>query len=103
MNLPDFICRDPDGYIHLADHRVGLHHIIALYNEGYSPEMLLGEFPTLSLALIHKSLGFYLENLAEMDAYVAAEQQAIEDQRVTTSRGPSLQELRRRMNQLTAK
>ena len=33
--------------------------------------MLLGFFPTLSLALIHKVIAFYLENQAEVDAYVA--------------------------------
>lgn len=103
MTLPEFIARDQRGYLHLAGHRIGLHHIISLYNEGYSPEMLLGEFPTLSLALIHKSLGFYLDNVAELDAYAAAEHQAIEDQRSAAPRGPSLQELRRRLNQVTAK
>jgi hypothetical protein len=29
-----------------------------------SPEMLMDHFPTLTLALIHKVIGFYLENQA---------------------------------------
>jgi len=103
MTLPDFITGDSDGFLHVTGHRIGLHQIVALYREGYSPEMLLCEFPTLSLALIHKSLGFYLENQAEVDGYVATEERASEHQRAATPHGPSLQELRRRMGQLTAK
>jgi uncharacterized protein (DUF433 family) len=101
MNLPDFITRDDDGFVHLNGHRIGLHHIVAFYNEGFSAEMLLCQFPTLSLALIHKVLGFYLENQSEVDAYVAAEERAIEHLRATTPHGPSLQELRRRLHQMS--
>jgi hypothetical protein len=42
-----------------------------IYDEGYSAEMLAEEFPTLSLALIHKTIGFYLENRADIDTYIA--------------------------------
>jgi hypothetical protein len=29
MNLPDFLTQEPQGYIHFAGHRVGLHPIAA--------------------------------------------------------------------------
>src|SRR4051794_17195725 len=70
MTLPDFLRQLPDGEIVLAGHRIGLYHVIRYYNEGYSPEMLLGQYPTLSLALIHKVIAYYLENREEADAYV---------------------------------
>ena len=54
MNLPEFLTPHSHGEIRLAGHRIGLEHVVALYREGYSPEMLHEQYPTLSLALIHK-------------------------------------------------
>jgi uncharacterized protein (DUF433 family) len=102
MTLPDFLSREPDGFVHLTGHRIGLHHLIRSYNEGFSPEMILGEYPTLSLALIHKVIACYLENQPEIDAYITAEERATEVQRAAASHGSSLQELRERMRKLRA-
>ena len=90
MDLPEFLTRDPDGFIHLTGHRIGLHDVVLLYDEGYSPEMLLGHFPTLSLALIHKVLGFYLEHETEVSQYTAGQIEATERQRADAHRGPQL-------------
>jgi uncharacterized protein (DUF433 family) len=97
MILPEFLVQDPDGFVHISGHRIGLHHVIRCYQDGYSPEMLLGEFPTLSLALIHKVLAFYLENRSEVDAYLAKVQAEFAQQAVAAPQGPDLAELRRRM------
>lgn len=97
MTLPDFLTQEPQGYIHFTGHRIALHHLLHLYNEGYSPEMLLEYFPTLSLALIHKTIAFYLENEAELDRYVAAQESLLKQQAATAPRGPSTDELRKRM------
>jgi uncharacterized protein (DUF433 family) len=97
MELPDFLTQDADGYVHLAGHRVGLQDVVHFYNEGYSPEMLLEAFPTLSPALIHKVLGHYLDHQAEIDASLAAETAAMDRQRAAAPRGPDLAELRRRL------
>ena len=71
MNLPNFLAQDKFGYIHLTGHRVGFMHIVDLYKDGYSPEMLQDHFPTVPLTSIHKVLAFYLENQAEVDRYIA--------------------------------
>jgi uncharacterized protein (DUF433 family) len=71
MTLPDFLHQAPHGEILLTGSRIGLYHVVHYYNEGYSPEMLVGQFPTLSLALVHKVIAFYLEHRDEVDAYVA--------------------------------
>ena len=97
MLLPDFLVHDPDGFIRVAGHRIGLHHVVRLYNEGYSAEMLLGELPTLPLARIHKVIAFYLENEADVDAYVAAAEAEVRAHAGAAARGPGLAELRRRM------
>ena len=97
MILADFLARDKYGYIYLAGHRVGLMHVVDLYNEGYSAEMLLDYFPTLSLALIHKVIAFYLENKAAVDDYIVQCRAEIEHQASAPQPGPDRAELRRRM------
>ena len=53
--LPDCLHWSPDGEIRVVGHRIGLYHLIYYYNEGYNAEMLLEQYPTLELELIHKS------------------------------------------------
>jgi uncharacterized protein (DUF433 family) len=97
MNLPDFFAQDKYDYIHLAEHRIGLIHVVDLYREGYSPEMLLDHFPTLSLALIHKVIAFYLENQTEVDTNIAQCRAEIDRQTAAPQPGPDRGEMRRRM------
>ena len=97
MTLPDFLVDHPDGEIRLTGHRIGLEHVVQFYKEGFSPEMLHEQYPTLPLALVHKVIAFYLENQTEVDAYVADCQTEIERQRASAVKGPSLAELQQRM------
>ena len=83
MTLPQFLTQHSHGEIRLTGHRVGLPHVVQYYNEGYSPEMLLEQFPTLPLALIHKVIAFYLENRSEVDAYVAQCEADLDQQQAT--------------------
>jgi uncharacterized protein (DUF433 family) len=97
MTLPEFLAKDRDDYIHFAGHRVGLRHVVDLYNNGFTPEMLHAHFPTLSLALIHKAIAFYLENRAETDVYIQRSREALERLAAAPQQGPDAAELRRRM------
>jgi uncharacterized protein (DUF433 family) len=96
MTLPDFLTCHEKGEIRLSGHRIDLFHLVSYYNDGYSAEMLLGQFPTLNLALIHKVIAFYLENKADVDAYVARCEAEIERYRAATPPAPTLEELRAR-------
>lgn len=71
MIVPDFLTKDTDGWIRFKGHRVGLENVVFLYNQGYSPEMLLSEYPALRLADIHKAIAFYLEHRGDVDQYAA--------------------------------
>ncbi len=62
-----------------------------------TPEMLHDHFPTLPLALIHKVIAFYLENTAEVDAYIRRGREELDREAAAPSRGPDATELRRRM------
>ena len=100
MTLPDFLTRDGAGDIRLTGHRIGLYHVVHYYNEGYSAEMLAGQFPSLPLALIHKTIAFYLENRGEVDAYMAACREELNRQRDANPNRLPLASLRQRMEQL---
>lgn len=97
MNLPEFLEPDGEGLIRIAGHRVGLEDILHFYHEGYSPEMIFGQFPTVPLFLVYKVIAFYLENSASVDDYLRREQSAVERQRAVAERGPTVDELRRRL------
>ena len=97
MILPEFLTRHEKGEIRMTGHRIDLFHLVSLYNEGNSAEMLLGYFPTLSLALIHKVIAFYLENKAEVDAYVAHCEAESERLQSVTPLAPTIDELRARL------
>jgi uncharacterized protein (DUF433 family) len=73
MDVPDFLTQDPDGEIHLTGHRIGLYTLVRYYKEkGYTAQEIAEEFPSLPLTLVEQALAFYLENQAEVDAYVTA-------------------------------
>ena len=97
MELPNFLMRDADGFIHLTGHRIGLASLIHYYNEGLSVEMLACEYPSVSLSLVHKVIAFYLENRVAVDEYIARSKGETEQQRSVAPKGPSLSELRKRM------
>lgn len=101
MQLPDFLTELPGEPIRLTGHRIALEHIVGCYNQGYSAEMILGQFPSLSLALIHKVIAFYLEHSLAIDAYVSAAEAETAKQRAAAVPNPDLAELRRRAAQLS--
>lgn len=97
MTLPDFLTQAADGEIRLAGHRIGLYQLVQAYNEGESAEMLASRYPTLPLSLVHKTIAFYLDNRAEVDAYVDQCLTALDDLRRA---GPvlNLNDLRQRLS-----
>jgi len=60
----------PDD-IRIKGHRIGIDDVINYYLQGYSPEQILAELPSLNLEKIHATITYYLHNRAEIDAYMA--------------------------------
>ena len=100
MTLPDFLTRNAGGEVRLTGHRIGLLHLVHYYNEGYSPEMLVCQYPTLPLSLVHKVIAFYLENQAAVDAEVAAVLDELSLQRAANPRRLDMAALRHRLEQM---
>ncbi len=96
MDLPSDL-QHADGEIRLTGHRIGLFHVVDRYQEGYSPEMIVEDLPTLSLALIHRVIAFYLENQSEVDAYVADRHAELDRQEAAQPSSGAALEIRKRL------
>lgn len=99
MKLPDCLTERSDGEIVLTGHRITLYHIVTDYNQGYSPEQLHEDYPTLTLEHINNVLAFYKENQSEVDEYVTRYREDLDRQYaeyVAAGRGINWGELRKR-------
>ncbi len=68
MQLEDYFeFLDPDD-IRIKVHRIGIDNVIQYYLQGYSPEEILEELPSLDLEKIYATLAYYLHNRVEIDA-----------------------------------
>ncbi|AFY47490.1 hypothetical protein Nos7524_1617 [Nostoc sp. PCC 7524] len=70
MQLEDYFeFLDPDD-IRIKGHRIGIDDVIDYYLQGFTPEQILEELPSLNLEKIHATITYYLHNRAEVDAYM---------------------------------
>lgn len=51
--------------------RIAVVDIVAMLKAGKSPEQMLVEYPSLSLAQIHAAISYYYENKSEIEAELA--------------------------------
>jgi uncharacterized protein (DUF433 family) len=57
--------------IRIKGHRIAIENVIELFNRGSSPERIVQEFyPSLTLAEVYATVAYYLQNKAEVDAYM---------------------------------
>jgi uncharacterized protein (DUF433 family) len=64
----EYVEQRKGGY-YVAGSRVSLDSLVLCFNEGLSPEAILREFETLTLAQVFGAIAFYLENQSAIDAY----------------------------------
>lgn len=64
----DFLSADD---IRLKGHRIGIDNVLDYYLEGYTPEEIAANLPTLSLEQIHATITYYLHNRSQIDAYLS--------------------------------
>ena len=80
MQLEDYFEFLTPEVIRIKGHRIGIEHVVELYQEGYSAEQIALEFPTLSLEEVYATLTYYLHNQAEVDAYLARQTALVEQE-----------------------
>jgi uncharacterized protein (DUF433 family) len=85
-----------DGGYYVAGTRVSLDSIVQCFNEGLSPETILEEFDTLTLAQVFGVITFYLENQPAIDAYRVRQKQRFESVRRASAPLPA--DLRERLD-----
>jgi uncharacterized protein (DUF433 family) len=73
----EYVEQRKGGY-YVAGTRVSLDSIVECFNQGLSPEAILGEFETLKLAQVFGAITFYLENQPAIDAYRVCQKQRFE-------------------------
>jgi len=69
INIENFVDIQPN-MMRLKGYRIGVEHIVKCYNEGFSPEQILQEFPGVELKIIYAVLAFYLQNKNILDNYI---------------------------------
>jgi uncharacterized protein (DUF433 family) len=57
--------------IKIKGHRIGLEHVVDLYQDGHTAEQIAEEFPGLPREKIDATISYYLTHKAEVDAYLA--------------------------------
>ena len=58
----------------IDDTRVRVKNIVALHDEGRTPEQMLEEYPSLTLAQIHAALAYYYDNREEIEQALEEEE-----------------------------
>lgn len=71
MNLEEYFEFVGPDDIRIKGHRIGIDDVLYYYLEGYTPEEIAAQLPTLSLEEIYATITYYLQNRAELDAYLA--------------------------------
>lgn len=58
--------------------RISLDSVVYAFRNGLSPESIVQSFPLLTLEQVYGAIAFYLANRAEIDVYLAAEEEAFD-------------------------
>ena len=66
---------DDGGVIRIGTTRVTLQALVADFHRGASPEEIAHHYAALNLADVYLVVGYYLQDRAEVDAYVGQQQQ----------------------------
>jgi uncharacterized protein (DUF433 family) len=61
---------DEGGVIRVRQTRVTLQTVIADFQRGASPEEIVYHYPALNLSDVYVVVGYYLQRLADVDAYI---------------------------------
>ncbi len=69
---------DASGTIHVAGTRLTLESLLAVYQQGKTPEEIMACFDGITLGDVYAVLGYYWHHHAEVDAYLAQQEAASE-------------------------
>ena len=67
---------DADGVIHVGGTRVTLDTLVAAFDAGATPEEIVQQYPSVTLADAYSVIGYYLRHQAEVRTYLTERQKA---------------------------
>jgi uncharacterized protein (DUF433 family) len=86
---------DQQGVLRVGGTRVTLDTVVAAFEVGLTPEEILLRYDTLRLDDVYLTIGYYLRNRAELDAYLAERRRQSEAMRAEAA--TSWSEIRQRL------
>ena len=70
IKLEDYFDFFSEDDIRLKGHRIGIENVLNYYLEGYTPEEILKELPSLNLEKVYATITYYLHNRSALDSYL---------------------------------
>ncbi|MGL5940522.1 MAG: DUF433 domain-containing protein [Waterburya sp.] len=70
MKLEDYFDFQSADDIRIKGHRIGIEDVLNYYLEGFTPEEINANLPTLSLEEIHATITYYLHQRSQVDFYL---------------------------------
>ncbi|MBI5666601.1 MAG: DUF433 domain-containing protein [Chloroflexi bacterium] len=69
---------DDNGVIRVGKTRVPVETVVYTFNRGATAEEIVQQCPALALSDVYLVIGYYLQNRAEVDAYIQEQRQEAE-------------------------
>jgi uncharacterized protein (DUF433 family) len=104
MNLPLVteappLSVDSSGSLRIGNTRVLLELVIRAFQDGVTAEAIVQRYPSLSLSDTYSTIGYYLRHTAEIDTYLAGQEEKAETVKAKIiAAQPQLQQIRDRCN-----
>ncbi len=90
--------RDDAGALRVGNSRVLLDLVIRAFEDGATPETIVQQYPTTTLADIYSVIAYYLRHRSEVDAYLSERERFAEEvRRRIESRQGDMTEMRNRL------
>jgi uncharacterized protein (DUF433 family) len=86
-----------DGVVRVGNTRVTLDTVIAVFNQGTTAEEIVYRYPSLRLADVYATIGFYLNHQQEVETYLRLRQQQAQEIRKINEARSDPQGLRDRL------
>jgi uncharacterized protein (DUF433 family) len=88
---------DASGAVRVANTRVTLDTVVHAFREGASAEEIVERFPAITLGATYAAIAFYLQNQAQVDAYLKRRESEAENVRVEIDSRPETKAFRERL------
>lgn len=88
---------DADGVIRVGTTRVRLDTVIYAFNEGYTAEEFVSQYPALLLADVYAAIAYYLNHRETVDDYLSRRAKTAAEIRAEIEQKPEYRDFRERL------